>query len=197
METLPHINVTSKDNWNPDWLSTPRKSISGIELTQASDDSSWFGQILSNNIHISGINHIQSSTLSPEYLARLWHVPIHVAKRTLETTTQDNIRYRNATGNVLRRVKTRPHQSRYRQLGGYNANFASDTFKANYTSLRGNKYAQLFCNRANYVKVYPMKVKSDAHHTLNRFIHEVGVPVELMTDGALELTKSDWGKTCL
>ena len=41
-----------------------------------------------------------------------------------------------------------------------------------------------------------MKNKSDAHHTLSRFIHEVGIPSELLTDGALELNMSDWGKIC-
>jgi hypothetical protein len=41
-----------------------------------------------------------------------------------------------------------------------------------------------------------MKHKSDAHHTLSRFLHEVGIPSELLTDGAKELTIADWGKLC-
>ena len=41
-----------------------------------------------------------------------------------------------------------------------------------------------------------MKQKLHAHHALNRFLHEVGIPPEMLTDGALELTKSEWGKTC-
>ncbi len=41
-----------------------------------------------------------------------------------------------------------------------------------------------------------MKEKGHAHHALDRFIHEVGVPSEMMTDGARELTVSEWGKTC-
>ena len=42
-----------------------------------------------------------------------------------------------------------------------------------------------------------MKSKSHAHHTLGRFIHEIGVPTELLTDGAKELTLGQWNKTCL
>ena len=41
-----------------------------------------------------------------------------------------------------------------------------------------------------------MKNKSHAHHALDRFLHEVGIPTELLTDGAKELTVSEWGKTC-
>ena len=197
MDSMPHIHVTSEDRWNPEILSTTRTSVSGVEHQISENDSYWMSNILSDNVNISGVNHVNSKALSPEYLSTLWSIPIHVAKRTLDATTQDNIRFKDGSGNVLRRVKTRPHQSRYRQLGGHNANFASDTFQANIESLRGNKYAQLFCNRANYVKIYPQKAKSDAHHSLNRFIHEVGIPVEMITDGALELSKSEWGKICM
>ena len=65
--------------------------------------------------------------------------------------------------------------------------FASDTFLSNVTSLRGNKYIQLFCNRGNYNVCYPLKKKEHAHHALDRFLHEVGVPREILTDGAKEL----------
>ncbi len=41
-----------------------------------------------------------------------------------------------------------------------------------------------------------MKQKSHAHHSLERFLHEVGIPLEMSTDGALELTKSEWSKNC-
>ena len=41
-----------------------------------------------------------------------------------------------------------------------------------------------------------MKLKSHAHHSLDQFLHEVGIPVEILTDGALELIKTEWGKLC-
>ena len=52
--------------------------------------------------------------------------------------------------------------------------FCSDTFKANVVSLRGHKYIQLFANRHNFNKSYPIKSKGNAHHSLDLFIHDVG-----------------------
>ena len=94
-------------------------------------------------------------------------------------------------------MKTLAHQNRYKQLSGYLGGFCSDTFKSNVESSRGNKCMQLFCNRGNYVTAYPMKEKGHAHHALDRFLHEVGIPSEMMTDGVRELTLSEWGKMCV
>ena len=117
------------------------------------------------------------------------------AKRTLQATTQDSISIQG--GNIHRRIKTLPHHSGYQHLTGYLGMFCSDTFKSNVKSLRGNMYYQLFCNRGNYRKTYPLKSKSEAHHALDSFIHDVGIPEEMLTDNAKELHLSEWGKICL
>jgi hypothetical protein len=41
-----------------------------------------------------------------------------------------------------------------------------------------------------------MKKKSHAWHALDRFLHEVGIPSEMLTDGAQELVAAEWGRTC-
>ena len=194
-----HIHLTPEDNWDPQCLTTLDKGISSLSsdiYENYYDDDSMYESdiksILESRILIQGIKHKRGSSFTPEYLAKLWNISIPSAKLILDATTQDSIR----TGQMERRVPTKPHQSRYRQLGGYYSKFASDTFKSQFVSLRGNIYTQLFCNRAGYVRVYPMKRKSDAHHALSRFLHEVGIPSELLTDGALELTLSEWGKLC-
>ena len=105
-------------------------------------------------------------------------------------------RIRKVKGRIYRRFKTKVHQKRYNQLGGYLSKFASDTFKSNVISLQGNKYIQLFCNRGNYTVSYPIKSKKDAYQALDRFLHEVGVPTEMLTDGTLELFMGQWSKTC-
>jgi hypothetical protein len=69
-------------------------------------------------------------------------------------------------------------------------------FKMKVTSTRGNKYAQLFSNKGYYVKSFRMKSKDHAHHALDHFLHEVGIPKDMMTDGAKELVQADWGKKC-
>ena len=143
---------------------------------------------------VAGIKHTLRPGIDAEHLAELWSTTITNAACTLKCTDID--RAREIKGNIHRRFKTKAHQRRYKQLGGYLAHFASDTFKSNVTSIRGNKYVQLFCNRANFCASYPIKKKSDAYHALDRFLHEVGVPHEMLTDGALELTMAEWGKTC-
>ncbi len=41
-----------------------------------------------------------------------------------------------------------------------------------------------------------MELKGDAPFALNRFIHEVGVPTEMHTDGSKEQSLGQWKKTC-
>ena len=55
----------------------------------------------------------------------------------------------------------------------------------------------MFCDVSNFTYVVPISAKSDTNAALDKFIHHIGVPNKLLTDGALKLTKSDWGKTCV
>jgi hypothetical protein len=54
----------------------------------------------------------------------------------------------------------------------------------------------MFANSGNYQIAYPLPSNSKAHEALDRFLHDVGIPSELLTDGAKELTLSKWGETC-
>jgi hypothetical protein len=45
-------------------------------------------------------------------------------------------------------------------------------------------------------KVYPMKLRSQAHSTLSQFIHEVGIPSAILSDDALELMKGKFKDLC-
>jgi hypothetical protein len=45
-----------------------------------------------------------------------------------------------------------------------------------------------------FVRVYPMKSKGDTQHALMHFIHEVGVPKNLLTDRAQEEMRGEWGQ---
>ena len=81
-------------------------------------------------------------------------------------------------------------------MSGYLGCFATDTFKANVKFIDDYNLITLFCNRGNYSECYPVLEKSDAHHTLCRFIHEVGVPEEMLSDGAKELHLGKWKQKC-
>ena len=143
---------------------------------------------------ISSLKYKVEGNSSPDKLARLWGIGIDAAKRTLKATTQLSTRHLN--GKIHRRVRTRMHQRRYRQLWGHLSMFSSDTYKAKVKSLRGNHYFQLFCNKGAFTKVYPLRGKGEAHLALNKFLHEIGIPSELHTDGAGELVHGEWDKIC-
>jgi hypothetical protein len=60
-------------------------------------------------------------------------------------------------------------------------------FKCNVHKINGYKCAQIFCNE-DYIMVVPMKLKSQAGQALVQFIQEVGVPTNMVADGAAETT---------
>ena len=187
-----HFDLTSYDEWDPTFFDDIDKGVSSVEQLQ--NYSNDLSNQLASHVCVNAVSHGSTSDVTPESLAKLWHVGLPIAKRTLQVTTQDYMR--KLSGKVSRRVKTKAHQNRYKQLGGYLSMFCSDTFHSKVKSLRGNTYIQLFCNRGNYVRSYPIESKSNAHHGLDRFLHEVGIPSELLTDGARELVLSEWGKIC-
>ena len=53
-------------------------------------------------------------------------------------------------------------------------------------SLEGNKYAQVFANKAFFSCIYPMDSKKKAGDSLRLFPQEFGVPERLTFDGSKE-----------
>ena len=192
LDTCPVLTLTSADEWDSTLFEDIDKRIHSLaQNTLVKED---FASILSRSVYIDAIHHTSGQELTPSDLARLWGISLESAKKTLSSTSQDYIR--KLSGKISRRFKTNAHQRQYKQLGGYLSKFCSDTFQSNVESTRGNTYVQLFSNRGNYTSCYPMKSKAHAHHALDRFLHDVGVPTEILTDGAKELTQAEWGKSC-
>ena len=188
-----HLELTSHDLWEPHNL-IPSISQLKSTLEKSPDDPLDFSTMIASHIHIDAITTTVKGDLSPSYLSRLWNVSLDSAKRTLQATKQTSLHI--IKNGLTRRRKANRSRLDYIRLNGYLADFASDTFFSNVVSLRGNTCVQLFANKGNYVKPYPMKSKSEAGEALSRFLVEVGLPNSLLTDGALELKKSRWGKLC-
>ena len=55
-------------------------------------------------------------------------------------------------------------------------------------------YAQLYATDFGWSRSYPMKHKSEAHHTLSKVCKDVGVPDTPVTGGAREQIKGDFRK---
>jgi hypothetical protein len=63
-------------------------------------------------------------------------------------------------------------------------------------SLRGNGCAQVFTNGMGYNLFYLLKKKSEASEALNEVIQMVGVPKELVSDGAKAQTQGEFARVC-
>jgi hypothetical protein len=81
----------------------------------------------------------------------------------------------------------------YNQLG---CRFNSDTFFSGVKLLQQNRCAQLFITEFGYAKITPMRSKSDTGYALKEMIQDVGIPKEIHTDGAKELTMGTWKQVC-
>ena len=122
----------------------------------------------------------------------MMEISLMSAKRTLEVTTFNSLRTKE--GKMSRRFRTDLYQCRYRRLGGPNARFHTDTLFSKVKSILGDTCAQLYTNSIGYTKVYPMSAEHKAHESLTTFIHQVGIPHELHSDGAKALTQGEFQK---
>jgi hypothetical protein len=69
-------------------------------------------------------------------------------------------------------------------IGCIDTRLYTDTMFASSKSLRGNKCAQVFTNGMGYDLFYPLKKESLCSEALNEVVRTVGVPQELVSDGA-------------
>ena len=79
-------------------------------------------------------------------------------------------------------------------MGGDNACFYTNTFFSKVNSIGDETCAQIYTNRIGFTKLYPMKREANAHESLSTFIHEVGIPQELHSDGAKAIAQGDYSK---
>ena len=201
LENCQYLQLTSLDEWNPyhedENIAISDVSAFHFDFEKDTDnflDSDLYLRLL-DSVNVGAINHTSSRSMTPENLSKLWNIPIKSASKTLDATTQHHIKTIN-NGKIHRRSRTEPHQRQYRQLGGPYSRFSSDTLFSKIKSTRSNVCAQLFSNHVNFNKIYPLKTKGEAPSALSTFIHEVGIPTSLHTDGAKELRKGEWGKIC-
>ena len=151
-------------------------SLSSLQLVKPSIDP--------GNSDVPIRNAFQSSTrhtdVTPEDLSERWGISIPTAARTLKKTTQNFLR--SAVLPLSRRYRTDRVFSRKTLRGDW----STDTMDARSKSLEGNRYAQVFANKAYFSRTYPMNSKSKAGDALRLFCQEFGVPEKLTFDGSKE-----------
>ena len=191
VEECERIELTSMSGWDP--YNECTSTLSALDVFPMTNHNELH-TMLENKAHIQAIKTTTKGELTPSYLSTLWNISLDTAKRTLQSTKQKSMHI--LKNGLTRRRMANKSRLDFVRLSGYLSDFASDTFFSNVVSLRGNKCVQLFSNRGNYVMPYPMATKSEAPRALHRFFLEVGLPNSILTDGALELKKSEWVKLC-
>ena len=129
------------------------------------------------------------SVLTPEVLAKRWHIGLDAARRTMRCTTQAGIR--DVLVPAERRTRQKLHHLKFPTVKG---RFYTNTMFSKVESTRGNKAAQIFTNGLGLNRSHPMKGKGEASEALMSFINDTGIPQNLVSDGALEESKGNWEK---
>ena len=132
----------------------------------------------------------KTTALTKEILARRWGCGLESAKQTLKVTTQFGIR--NVIHPYDKRYKTTFDHMRFPNLA---SKYYSDTMFTKLTSVRQNKMAQIFTDGKGDTHLYPLKRKAQVGSSLMSFIQDVGVPRDLVTDGAKEENLGEWQET--
>lgn len=114
-------------------------------------------------------------------LASKWECGIETAKATLLATTQLNLR--SAIAPLSRRYRTDLLSMHLRRI---DCKFFTDTLFSKAPSIVGNKCAQLYYDPNGYMYIYPMPSKADVGESLDSFVGDVGIPNQLVYDGAGE-----------
>ena len=117
-------------------------------------------------------------------LSERWGISIAAASKTLKKTTQKFLR--SAVLPLGRRYRMDRVFTRKTLTGDW----STDTMDGRCKSLDGNKYAQVFANKAYFSRIYPMDSKTKAGDALRLFCQEFGVPERLTFDGSKEQSKS-------
>jgi hypothetical protein len=122
------------------------------------------------------------SDVTPNDLSERWGISIATATKTLKKTTQRFLR--SAVLPLARRYRADRVFTRKTLAGDW----STDTMDGRCKSLEGNRYAQVFANKAYFSRIYPMDSKSKAGDALRLFCQEFGVPEKLTFDGSKEQT---------
>ena len=132
-------------------------------------------------VHRVSTGH-RKGAAGPEQLSKLWCLPLDLAQETVNATTQKGVRdFTNVTG--TKRLKPMNQQLRYKFL---DVEMFTDFLIGPCRSLNSNIVSCVFSTNFGWSKAYPLQKKKDCDMALKLLHHEVGVPREIISDGAKE-----------
>jgi len=120
--------------------------------------------------------------VEPSYLAKQWGIGLETATKTFKATTQAVIHH--AIHPLSQHYRTDHMTLRHWRL---HDTFYLDTLFSGIKSLHGNKCTQVTTN-GSLIHVFPMTSKLEAGDALSKFVQDIGIPDEVVVDGAGEQT---------
>ena len=170
---------------------------SDLQSTYGRDTSGCTG--IENGSFGYMIGGVVSSTpqgpISTKELEERWGISKEMARSTILATTQRLIRSL-LEPSLNKRFATNDRMLRYDRIS---CDIFMDTYfaaKELGPSIRGFTCAQLFVSDFGFVKVKPMKLKSELPLALKSFFKGVGVPNKIVCDGAPEQVKGESRRLC-
>jgi hypothetical protein len=132
----------------------------------------------------------EANVITPEDVAKRWHIGLTAATKTLQVTTQLGVRILNHP--AQRRFRTAMPHLRYPRLKG---TWYADTMFFTTKSVRGFKCAHIIGNGLGYSRFMPLESKAETHLALTSFIHQNGIMEDLVVDGDPTMAFKEWRKT--
>ena len=203
LDTCPHIYMSDENEWDPSNATFnvslikeesrsslyPEYHLSVASIISAMENNIYIHDMPPSNIvldpaqvpTISVTTNERHHKLTPESLSRKWNIGLKTARQTIKATTQLGIR--SAVGPLTRRYRTDLLQSRHRRL---NITLYTDTMFSKCKSIIGNSVAQVYTDGQGWVHVDPRTSKALAGLTLDSLIENIGIPNQIIYDGAQE-----------
>jgi hypothetical protein len=129
------------------------------------------------------ITNDRHSKVMPEQLSRKWNIGLQTANDTLRVTTQKGIHM--AIHPMTWRVRVdHLHLHRQRLRGTW----YTDTLLSKVKSKLGNTCVNVYM-QGKFTRAIPMSSRKDAGKSLIEFTDNVGIPKQLVTDGATEFIR--------
>ena len=171
---------------------TPPIQICSVlhSISSTLDTSDFAYNISEEKYSIKSIRSGKRTGITAKELSKLWSISPELAQMTLESTTQYCVRTAEHPS-LTRRYNSNDRMLRYARIS---APLFMDTFFADSkhtVSTRDNVCAQLFVSDFNFVHIIPMKRRKDLHHALKQMFKQVGVPPDLICDGAKEQVQGE------
>ena len=129
----------------------------------------------------SFISNDRHKKLTAESISELWGIGKSRAMATIDATTQFGTR------SAILPLSRRYRADRQYNLKRLDGDLSTESLYAEFKSLLGNKYAQIYSMRNGFSAIYPIEDLSGdtIGYTLKDFSHDFGIPGRLKLDGFL------------